>query len=82
MGGAEAGTRQAVRNEGVGNMHQQAHRPPQRMSAVRAHHGRGLDASVMERWSPVVRSPVVRSVMTVAAAVVVVAALWATALSR
>ncbi|NUQ99954.1 MAG: hypothetical protein HOY79_26530 [Streptomyces sp.] len=58
-------------------MHQEAHRPPQRMSAVRAHDGRGQDASVVERWSPVVRS-----VMTVAAAVVVLAALWATAASR
>ncbi|WP_344399794.1 hypothetical protein [Streptomyces longisporus] len=44
------------------------------MSAVRAHDDSG---SVVERWSPVVRS-----VMTVAAAVVVMAALWATAVSR
>ncbi|MFF4362021.1 hypothetical protein [Streptomyces sp. NPDC001604] len=58
-------------------MHQEVHRSPQRISAVRAHHGRGRDASVVERWSPVVRN-----VMTVAAVVVVVAALWATAVSR
>lgn len=77
MEGAAAGTRPAVRNEGVGYMHQGAHRSPQGMSAVRARDGSGPDASVVERWSPVVRG-----VMTVAAAVVVVAALWATAVAR
>ena len=69
MGAAAEGTRPAVRNEGVGYMHEQARRPPQRMWAVRA--------SVVGRWPAVVRS-----VMTAAAAVVVVAALWATAAAR
>lgn len=58
-------------------MHGEARRSPQRTSAVRARADSGQDASVVERWSPVVRS-----VMTVAAAVVVVAALWATAVAR
>ncbi|MER6420891.1 hypothetical protein [Streptomyces sp. NPDC001137] len=58
-------------------MHQEAHRPPRHMSAVRARDGGGQGASVVERWSPVLRG-----VMTAAAAVVVVAALWATAVAR
>ncbi|MFF4803154.1 hypothetical protein ACFY1U_32860 [Streptomyces sp. NPDC001351] len=58
-------------------MHQEARRPPQRLAAVRARDDMGQDTSVVERWSPVVRG-----VMTVAAAVVVVAALWATAVAR
>lgn len=77
MEGAVAGTRTAVRNEGVGHMHQGAHRPPRPMSVVRARDGGGQHASVADRWSPVLRG-----VMTAAAVVVVVAALWATAVAR
>ncbi|WP_159403822.1 hypothetical protein [Streptomyces sp. NRRL S-646] len=58
-------------------MHEEARRPPHRMWAVRARHDSGHDASVVGRWPAMVRS-----VMTVAAAVVVVAALWATAVAR
>lgn len=82
MGGAGAGTRPAVRNEGVGtHMHVEARRPSQRMRAVRFHGDSGRDASVVGRhvapWPGVVRS-----IMTAAAAVVVVAALVATAVAR
>jgi len=77
MGAAAEGTRPAGRNEGVGYMHEEARRQPQRMWAVRARHDSGHGASVVGRWPAVARS-----VMTVAAAVVVVAALWATAVAR
>ena len=62
-------------------MHEEARRPPQRMFAVRSRDDSARDVSVVGRY--VAPWPgVVRSIMTAAAAVVVVAALVATAVAR